>query len=283
MRLELLRSHRPGGRLVAARDRQEDHHGQDRGQEERAGNDRAEPEAAVGLRLREVVADRRAERAGQDVGDPEREHGVHAQPVVTDSDGGDHPREHQRRERVADAEPLRGEVAGGGAESEREEHREPVERLASSAVDRVDRECPLARPPYGEDDGEHDREADRRDNQRDAEVVGQIVRDQRPDDADQDDGQPVDRRHVAPQPELGDERGDEQRSHDVGRVRQAEAEVVVEEVGGGLADSRAEDLDHPEVEGDLGHLVQHRAERRGARHGPGDRCRCHAVRIGTEP
>ena len=44
------------------------------------------------------------------------------------------------------------------------------------------------------------------------------------------------------------------RAHREAGVRQAEAQVVVEEVRRGLADRRAQDLDHPEPEGDLGNL-----------------------------
>ncbi len=60
-------------------------------------------------------------------------------------------------------------------------------------------------------------------------------------------------------PELGDEDRDQHRAHDVGGVGEAEAEVFVEVVGEGLPHRRAEDLDHPEVEGDLGDLVEHPA------------------------
>ena len=46
---------------------------------------------------------------------------------------------------------------------------------------------------------------------------------------------------------------------------EAEAEVVVEVVGRRLADGRAHDLDDPEVERDLGHLVEHPAPERRPR------------------
>ena len=51
----------------------------------------------------------------------------------------------------------------------------------------------------------------------------------------------------------------QQRAGDERRLRQAEADVVGEVVRRGLADRRAEHLDHPEVEGDLRNLVQHPA------------------------
>ena len=64
------------------------------------------------------------------------------------------------------------------------------------------------------------------------------------------------------------------------RLRQAEPEVVVEEVGCGLADRRAQHLDDPEVERDLRNLVQHRPRGRlpavrHARGGGGVRCGGH--------
>ena len=46
-------------------------------------------------------------------------------------------------------------------------------------------------------------------------------------------------------------------------VRQAEAEVLVEEVGRGLTDGGGHDLDDPEVDRDLGHLAQHPRHRGG--------------------
>ena len=96
-------------------------------------------------RLREQVAGRRAERPREDVGDPEREHGVQLEAVVRDRDDRDRGREEHERPRVADVQPLGGQVAGGGAEREGEEDGEPVEGLAARRVDRVDRQRPLAR------------------------------------------------------------------------------------------------------------------------------------------
>ena len=70
---------------------------------------------------------------------------------------------------------------------------------------------------------------------RDAEVVGEVVGDQRADDADQHDREPVDPRHVAAEPELEEQRDDQEGGHDQRRVGQAEPEVRVEEVRRGLA------------------------------------------------
>jgi hypothetical protein len=121
----------------------------------------------------------------------------------------------------------------------------------------VDRERFLDGVPGDEDDREAGRKDGRRRFERDAVVVGEVVADQRADDADQHDGEPVDPGDVAARAELEDERDDQQCGHDVARVRQPEAEVFVEQVGRCLADGRAEDLDHPEVDRDLGHLVEH--------------------------
>src|SRR5204863_6524330 len=59
------------------------------------------------------------------------------------------------------------------------------------------------------------------------------------------------------QRELHAEQHGQQYAGRVRRLGQAEAEVDVQVVGCGLADRRAHDLDHPEVEGDLGNLVEH--------------------------
>jgi hypothetical protein len=55
------------------------------------------------------------------------------------------------------------------------------------------------------------------------------------------------------------EDSDQQHADHVRRVRESEAESLVEIVGRRLADRRREDLDDPEVDGDLGDLVQHQA------------------------
>ena len=63
--------------------------------------------------------------------------------------------------------------------------------------------------------------------------------------------------HVAAQAELDDQGEDERRREQQGGVRQAEAEGLVDVVGEALADRGAQDLDQPEPDGDLRHLVQH--------------------------
>ena len=177
-------------------------------------------------------------------------------------DDGDRAAEQQRRPPEADREALGHVVAGGGAQGEGEQDRQPVEALAPGRDDRVDRERSLAGEPGREGGGERDREEDRRGPQRDAEVVDEVVGDLGADHADQHDRRPVETGDVPLRAELGDEHRDEDGAGDVGRVRQAPAQVRVQVVRGGLADGRAEDLDDPEVERDLGDLVQHRRDAR---------------------
>jgi hypothetical protein len=117
--------------------------------------------------------------------------------------------------------------------------------------------------PRGEDRREDDREGDRAGCQRHVVVVGHVVGDERAEDADDHHHRPVDARHVAAQPELDREQDDEEGTGDVGRLRQPEAEVVVEVVGGGLAHRGAHDLDDPEEDRDLWDLVEHLAAERG--------------------
>jgi hypothetical protein len=248
-----------GWRLVALRDAQVDDEGQDAAEEDVARPGRPETQTAVLVApLGHLVADRRAQRPGHDVGEPERQHGVDLQDVVREGDDPDGPAEDEDRQRVADVEPLGDQVAGRGAQREREEDRQPVEGLAARRHDRVDRE----RPFDGVPDGEHEREdagEDRR-ARREGHVarVGQVVGDERAEHADHDDDRPVHDRHVSPETELDEQEHGEQRSGDVRRVGEPEAEVDVQVVRGGLADGGAHDLDHPEPEGDLGDLVEHR-------------------------
>ena len=170
--------------------------------------------------------------------------------------------EQQERPRVADVQPLRDQVACSSPERKREQDSEPVEAFALRRVNRVNRERPFAREPHREHDREHDAEDRRRRDERNPVVVGEVVSDLRPDDADQDDAGPVDPRDVPPRTELENERGEQKRRRDERRLRQAEPDVVGEVVGSGLADGRAQHLDHPEVEGDLRDLVQHPAQGR---------------------
>jgi hypothetical protein len=58
-------------------------------------------------------------------------------------------------------------------------------------------------------------------------TVRQVVGDERPEDADDDDGRPVHDRHVAAQAELDEQENGQQGACDVGRLREAEAEVIL--------------------------------------------------------
>ena len=176
------------------------------------------------------------------------------------SDKRDRPDEEKQRPGVAEAVPLGDQVAGRGAKSEREENDEPVERLPPSAVDRVNRERPLAQPPREERDREQPAEERRLHRQRHAVVVVQVVGDLGADDADQHDPRPIDPRDVTPQTELEEQRDEQKRGRDVGRLRESEPDVVGEIVRRRLTHRRTENFDHPEVEGDLGNLVQHLAQ-----------------------
>ena len=246
-------------RLVALRDAQVDDEGQDAAQEDVARPGRPEAQTAVLVAvLRHLVADRRTQRPGHDVCEPERQDRVDLQDVVGEGDSRDDPAEDQDRQGVADAELLGDEIAGRGAEGEREEDRQPVEGLAARRHDRVDRQ----RAFHGVPDGEHareDRGEDRR-ARREGHVVrvGHVVGDQRAEDADDHDHRPVHDRDIAPKTELDEQEHGEQRPGDVRGVREPEAEIDVQVVRGGLADGGAHDLDHPEPEGDLGNLVEHR-------------------------
>jgi hypothetical protein len=122
------------------------------------------------------------------------------------------------------------------------------------------------RQGHGEDGGG--------DGQRHPEVVDEVVGGERADDADEDDGRPVDGRDVAPGPELEEQRRGQPHAHHQRGAGQPQADVAVEEVGGGLAHGGRQDLDDPEEERDFWNLVEHAsgrggvaAERRGRRHG----------------
>jgi len=70
---------------VTPGDGQVDDQAEDDGQEECAGADGSQPEAAVAAWLREIVAYGCAERASQDIRDPEGKDGAEPQPTVGDT------------------------------------------------------------------------------------------------------------------------------------------------------------------------------------------------------
>ena len=166
-------------------------------------------------------------------------------------------------------------VAGGGAERERDQDGQPVERLAGARDDAVDRQRAFPGVPDAEHDGEEDREHRRGERQRDVVLVGEDVGVEGAGHAEDDDGQPVRERVVPRQPHLPEEHGREHDGEDQRGVHQPDAEVDADPVGEALADGGAQDLDDPEPDGDLGHLVEQRSGGQGrvrlGRHG----CRSH--------
>ena len=114
---------------VLAGDGQVDDRREDREEEDHAGQGRPQAEAALGLREGEPVAEVGAERAGEDVGEPERQHDVRAEPPA-DHDGEDQRRRQQDRLARRPSGELERPVSGRGAERERHQDGEPVERLA---------------------------------------------------------------------------------------------------------------------------------------------------------
>jgi hypothetical protein len=151
---------------------------------------------------------------------------------------------------------LGDEVAVRGAQGEGEQHREPIERFPPHGGDAVNRQRVLDQiPDHEHRDERHSEEGGRR-LQWNSEVVGEVVGDQRADDADEDYRQPVHGGNVATQAELGRHHDSQQARHGPRRVGEAETEVHVDGVSGGLCDRRRQDLDHPQEDGDLGNLAQ---------------------------
>jgi len=191
---------------IPVRPAQEPHHGGDGDQEDDAGHRGPEAVAAGILRLGEEVADRRAERAGEDVGEPEGEDLVHQLGPPQQVDRRDYAAEEQGGEPVAPVDLLCQQVAGGGPEREGPQDGQPVEGLPGCRGDAFHRQRALEAVPDHERDQQGGEEDQRRRHQRDAEVVGQVVRDQGADDADQHDDEPVGHRDVALEAELDHER-----------------------------------------------------------------------------
>src|SRR4051794_27354319 len=136
---------------IAAGERQVEHEHEDAAQEDVARPGRAEAEPAVLVAvLGHEGADRRAQRPGEDVGQPERQPRVELERIVGDRDQRDDAAEDGDRRAVADRELLGDQVAGGGAEGEREQDGQPVEPFAAAGEDRLDRERALEAPPDGE-------------------------------------------------------------------------------------------------------------------------------------
>ncbi|KGD12071.1 hypothetical protein DP42_5259 [Burkholderia pseudomallei] len=223
--------------------------------------DRAEPEAAVRLRLRQEITERRAERAREDVREPEREHAVH--PAERGRrDKRDRAAERDDPEPESEAERLGREIARRRAERERQQDRGPVEPLAARRDDRMDRQRALAAIPERERRRERGGEKRRADVEADAETVGERVGDLRTGDADEDDVQPVDPWHIGARAPLQRERADQQAGRQRARDGGAEPHVDGEIIGAGLPDRRRHDLDDPERERDFRDFVEHACDGR---------------------
>src|SRR6185503_6410348 len=124
------------------------------------------------------------------------EDGVEAADKVAEGEERDEAGEDERRLVVAELQALGREIAARGAEREGEEDGGPVERLAPRRVDGVDGERPFARVPGGEGEKEREPEGDRRRLEADSEIVDEVVGDERADDADEDDREPIGPGHV---------------------------------------------------------------------------------------
>ena len=127
---------------------------------------------------------------------------------VGDCDRGDQTGEQGDRLAVAEVVLLGDQIAGCGAEGEREQDGGPVERLTLGGVNRVDRQRLLARVPNAEGRQHQDGEDDRAGCERDVEVLDHVVGDQRANDAEQHHGHPVDGGDVLGCLELRDQRHD---------------------------------------------------------------------------
>ena len=82
-------------------------------------------------------------------------------------------------------------------------------------------------------------------------------------------GEPVHRRYVLPQPELNGHHHDQRSGEQERRVREPDAQRLVDVVGETLTDRGAQHLDDPEVDRDFRDLVQHLAGSRRSRDPPG--------------
>ena len=151
----------------------------------------AEPEAAVGGGLGQVVADRGAERAGEHVDDPERQHGVQTEPPA-DRGGGDRPPRRRSRSRGSPARAPRAMRSPAAVPSAKVTRiGEPVERLTAAGEDRVDRQGALDAVPGDERRPRAARRTPPCSARAGPEVVGELVGDQRAEHAHQRHRRPV--------------------------------------------------------------------------------------------
>lgn len=103
--------------------------------------------------------------------------------------------------------------------------------------------------------GQGQREADRGGFQCDAEIIDEVVRHKRADNADQNHRRPIDARHITFLRKLEPERDNEDGRHQNGGDRQAETQVDRQIVRSGFAHGDGHELDEPEFHGDFGNPV----------------------------
>ena len=121
----------------------------------------------------------------------------------------------------------------------------------------MDRQCSLNRIPHGECDEQRHAEKERGRLETDAEVVDEIICSQGADDADEHDGDPVDRRDIFFARELYDQCDGKKRTHNPRGDRESKTQICVQEIGGRLADGHGHGLDDPERDSDFRNLVEH--------------------------
>src|SRR5882672_11631555 len=110
-------------------------------------------------------------------------------------------------------------------------------------------ECSLFRVPHAKCETERAAEEEGARLEREMEAVGQDVRNQCAEYADENDREPIDARYVLPHLELPEEHEGEGDGCSDGRALQSETHVDVQEIRCGLADCRAEHFDDPEKDG----------------------------------
>ena len=120
----------------------------------------------------------------------------------------------------------------------------------------MDRKRFLPEIPDQEGKSEKDAEYNGAYLKRHAEPVGQVVRDERSEDADERHGKPVQGGDIFLCAELEEERNRQENTRDDRRAHEPEVQVYVQEVRGRLADRGAEHLDDPEEDGYFRHLAQ---------------------------
>lgn len=146
-------------------------------------------------------------------------------------------------------------IRSPAAVPKRQEYSQPVEGLALRREDGVDRQRSLAGIPERECRGERDAERNGRRFKPDAEIIDEIVGDQRTDDADEHDRQPIGPGHVALLGKLQDQRDDQYAGHEQRGGRQAETKVDGKVVGRRLAHGHRHELYQPEIDRDVGNPV----------------------------